>query len=207
MFLLTSFALPYHGLRYRPTGFECFFEVIRWQVATFQLTAGSSSIFKMHMKLVVFMRSTLISNWRRTREFNRLLHAGKAIAFDFSHCHALITFYVQLLCSDIGQHFYRWVNAENLCSVWLIDSGSCDVLNCLFLLDVQNEIQLLSRLFCNSWLVCLLRFLLTNALLVKVIGNPISGGITCPCLGRIQGWKVSSDSGALDDLQKQHLDW
>ena len=60
----------------------------------------------------------------------------------------------------------------------LIDSGSwqsfvssCDVLNCLFLLDVQNEIQLLSRLFCNSWLGCLLRFLLTNAPLVKVIGN------------------------------------
>ena len=58
--------------------------------------------------------------------------------------------------------------------------SSCDVLNCLFLLSVQNEIQLLSRLFCNSWLVLrdsLLRFLLTNAPLVKVIGNPISDGI------------------------------
>ena len=55
--------------------------------------------------------------------------------------------------------------------------SSCDVLNSLFLLGVQNEIQLLSRLFCNSWLVCLLRFLLTNAPLVKVIGNPISDGI------------------------------
>ena len=47
--------------------------------------------------------------------------------------------------------------------------SSCDVLNCLFLLGVQNEILLLSRLFCNSWLVCLLRFLLKNAPLVKVI--------------------------------------
>ena len=55
--------------------------------------------------------------------------------------------------------------------------SSCDVLNCLFLLGVQNEIQLLSTLFCNSWLVCLLRFLLTNARLVKDIGNPISDGI------------------------------
>ena len=55
--------------------------------------------------------------------------------------------------------------------------SSCDVLNRLFLLDIQNEIQLLSRLFCNSWLVGLLRFLLTNALLVKVIGNPISDDI------------------------------
>ena len=39
---------------------------------------------------------------------------------------------------------------------------SCDVLNFVFLLGVQNEIQLLSRLFYNSWLVCLLRFLMTN---------------------------------------------
>ena len=39
--------------------------------------------------------------------------------------------------------------------------------SCLFLLRVQNEIQLLSRLFCNSWLVCLLRFLLTNAPLMS----------------------------------------
>ena len=46
-----------------------------------------------------------------------------------------------------------------------------------FLVSVQNEIQLLSRLFSNSWLVCLLRFLSTNAPLVKVIGNPISDGI------------------------------
>ena len=51
--------------------------------------------------------------------------------------------------------------------------SSCDVLNCRFLLGVQNEIQLLSRLFCNSWL-CLLRFMLTNAPVVKVIGNQIT---------------------------------
>ena len=55
--------------------------------------------------------------------------------------------------------------------------SSCDVLNCRCLLGVQSEIQLLSRLFCNSWLVCLLRFLFTNAPLVKVTGNPISDGI------------------------------
>ena len=56
---------------------------------------------------------------------------------------------------------------------WQSFVSSCDVLNCLFLLDVQNEIQLLSRLFFNSWLVCLLRFFLTNVPLVKVIGNGI----------------------------------
>ena len=54
--------------------------------------------------------------------------------------------------------------------------STCDVFNCLFPLDVQNEIQLLSGVFCNSWLVCLLGFWLRNTSLVKV-GNPISDGI------------------------------
>ena len=106
----------------------------------------------------------LISNWPRTRKFNRLLHlhARKAIAFDFSHCHALITLYVQFLCSDWSK-FDRWVHAENLCSVWKLVTytwswqsfvSSCDVLNCLFLLGVQIEIQLLSRLFViHGWFV------------------------------------------------------
>ena len=125
----------------------------------------------------------LISNWPRTRKFNRILHEGKATAFVFSQCHRLITLYVQFLYSDWSK-FDRWVHAENLCSVWKLACWSwqsfvlsCDVLNCPFLLEVQNEIQLLSRLFCNSWLVCLLRFLLTNAPLVKVIGNTISDDI------------------------------
>ena len=130
----------------------------------------------------------LISKWPRTRKFNRLLRVGKAIAFDFSHCHALITLSVQFLCSDWSK-LDRWVHAENFwaCGNLLTDSWSwqsfvlsCDVLSSLFLLGdfgVQNEIQLLSILFCNSWLVCLLLFLLTNAPLVKVIGNPISDGI------------------------------
>ena len=85
---------------------------------------------------------------------------------------------------------------------WQSFVASCDVFNCLFLLDVQNEIQLLSRFFCNSWLVCLLRFWLRNAPLVKVIGNPISDGIVfkneltyLPLFEAQEGWKVSSDSG------------
>ena len=49
----------------------------------------------------------------RPQEWLLHLHAGKAIASDFSHCHALITLYVQFLCSDWSK-FY----AENFCSVW-----------------------------------------------------------------------------------------
>ena len=43
----------------------------------------------------------LISNWPRTRKFSQLLQAGKTVAFDFvHHSHALVTLYVQFLCSD-----------------------------------------------------------------------------------------------------------
>ena len=101
------------------------------------------------------------------------------------HGHALVTVYVQFLCSDWSK-FDRRVHAENLCSIlklvyfdswsWQSFVSTCDVFNCLFPLDVQNEIQLLSRVFCYSWLVCVLVFWLRDASLVKV-GNPISDGI------------------------------
>ena len=43
-------------------------------------------------------------------------------------------------------------------------------------MDVQNEIKLLSGVFCFSWLICLLGFWLRNMSLVKE-RNPISDGI------------------------------
>ena len=68
----------------------------------------------------------------------------------------LVTLYVQFLCSDWSK-FDRWVRAENLCSIlklvyfeswsWQSFVSACDVFNCLFPLDVQNEILLLSRSF------------------------------------------------------------
>ena len=169
---------------------QVFFEVIRWQGTGFQMIAGSSLIFFLiHMKYVVFMCRTikiLISNWPRTRKFSQLLQAGKTVAFDFSHHgHALVTLYVQFLCSDWSK-FDRWVHAQNLCSIlnlvyfdswsWQSFVSTWDVFNFLFPLEVQNEIQLLSGVFCYSWLVCLLGFWLRSTSLVKV-GNPISDGI------------------------------
>ena len=128
------------------------------------------------MKYVVFMCRTikiLISNWPRTRKFSQLLQAGKAVAFDFSrHVHALVTLYVQFLCSDSSK-FDRWVHAENSSSIlnlvyydswsWQSFVSTCDVFNFLFPLDAQNEIQLLSGVFCYSWLVCLLGFWLSQS--------------------------------------------
>ena len=141
------------------------------------------------MKFVLLMCRTtkiLILNWPRTPKFSQLLQAGKTVPFDFAHHgHALVTLYIQFLCSDWSK-FDRWVYAENLCSMlklvyfeswsWQSFVSACDVFNCLFPLDVQNEIQLLSGVFCYSWLVCLLGFWLRNTSLVKV-GNPISDGI------------------------------
>ena len=126
----------------------------------------------MHMKYVVFMCCTikiLISNWPRTRKFSQLLQAGKTVAFDFSHhVHALVTFYVQFLCSDWSK-FDRWVHAEKQkhfesCLLWQLKlTEFCVfVFNCPFPLDVQNEIQLLSEVLCYPWLVCLLGFWLRN---------------------------------------------
>ena len=68
--------------------------------------------------------------------------------------------------------FNRWVHAQNLCSIlnlvyfdswsWQSFVSTWDVFNCLFPLNVQGEIQLLSTVFCYSWLVCLLGFWLRN---------------------------------------------
>ena len=161
----------------------------------------------------------LISNWPRRRKFNRLWHAAKAIAFDFSHhTHALITLYVQFLCSDWSK-FDRWVHAASgnlLTDSWSWQSfvSSCDVLNCLFLLDVQNEIggyQDCSII--HGWFVycafCWQMHRLSKSLEIRFRMASFSklSLLTCPCLRRKEGWKVSSHPGTLDDLQKQHLDW
>ena len=145
------------------------------------MIAGPSSIFlKCIWNKSCFMSRTfkmLIPNWPRTRKFNRLLTFLTVTRWSRSTSN----FYV-LIGQNLTGQFMRKIYAAsgNLltdsCS-WESFVSSCDVLNYLYLLGVQNEIQLLSRLFCNSWLVCLLRFWLTNAPLVKVIGNPISDGI------------------------------
>ena len=123
--------------------------------------------FLIHMKYVVFMSlwpdtiKILISNWPRTRKCSHFFNnnGGEDVSY---HGHALVTFYVQFLCSDCSK-LDRWVHEENLCSIlklvyfdswsWQSFMSTCDVFNCLFPLDVQNEIQLLSRVFCHSWFV------------------------------------------------------
>ena len=63
---------------------QVFFEVIRWQATSFQMIAGSSSIFlKIHIKYGVLMCRAVkifISNWPRTRKFRQLLQAGRTVS-------------------------------------------------------------------------------------------------------------------------------
>ena len=131
----------------------------------------------------------------------------------------MVTLYVQFLCSDWSK-FDRWVHAENLCSIlnlvyfdswsWQSFVSTCDVFNCLFPLDVQNEIQLLSRVFCYSWLlVCLLNFWLRNTPLAKV-GNPISDGIVFVfhLAGSMRKRIIKAQAilALLDSFQELHLE-
>ena len=52
---MTSITWPYRGLRCRPIEVDYFYEVIRWQVTSFQMIAGSSLfLLKIHMIYVVF---------------------------------------------------------------------------------------------------------------------------------------------------------
>ena len=146
------------------------------------------------MKYVVFKCHTikiLISNgpWTSDAKFSQLLQAGKTVAFDLAHHGQALVTLSQFSCPD-WLKFDRWVHAENLCSIlnhvysvyfdswswWQSFVSTCDVFNCLFPLGVQNEIQLLSGVFCFSLLVCLLGFWLKNTSLVK-FGDPISDGI------------------------------
>ena len=56
---------------------EVFFEVIREQVTSFQIIAGSSSFFKCIRNKLNRTIKILISNWPRTRKFSQLLQPGR----------------------------------------------------------------------------------------------------------------------------------
>ena len=189
------------------------------------MIAGASLFFpRIHIKYVVFMSlwprtiRILISNWPRKRQFSQFffkVQARKTLSY---HGHALVTLYVQFLYSNWSK-FDRWVNADKLCSILIVvyfDSWSwqcfvstCDVFNCLFPLDVQNEIQLLSRVFCYSWLDCLLGFWLRNASLVKIRWFVFGWHRFrfSPCLMRKRVKKSHATVAFLDSFQELNLEW
>ena len=134
-----------------------FFEVIRWQMI------GGSSLDN---KYFAFM--SLFSQLFKNTGGEDLLLPWSCVGY---------ALYVQFLYSDWSK-CDRWVHAETLCSILKLVyfESTCAVLTVFFHWMVQNGIKLLSRVFCYSWLVCLLGFWFGNVSLDKV-GNPISDGI------------------------------
>ena len=126
-----------------------FFEVIRWQITSFKWSQAQVYFFQWfiwNMLCLCHYGPALL----RRENWSRVGHALRPI------------FMLWLV------KIWQWVHAENLCSIlkvvyldswsWQNFVSTCDVFNCLFRLDVQNEIQLLSRVLCYSWLVCLFSF-------------------------------------------------
>ena len=127
----------------------------------FQMIAGLSLFFQWfvwNMLCLCHYGPTLLRFWFQTD----LVRDNSASFFFFFFCNTCGED-LFLPWSRVGHAlrpiFMLWlVHAENLCSILKVvyfDSWSrqtfvstCDVFNRLFPLDVQNEIQLLSRVFC-----------------------------------------------------------
>ena len=135
----------------------------------FQMIAGSSLFFLMiHMKYVVFVTMTPHYENFDSRGGRPFLTIVTLWSRSTSNFYALIG---QNLIGEFMRKIYvaswKWftLTAEAnrvLCQLVML------IFNLPFPLDVQNEIQLLSRVFCYLWLVCLLGFWLRNASLVKI---------------------------------------
>ena len=148
--------------------------------------------------------------------FSQCLQAGKT-------CQLLLTFLTKVTrwSRSTSNFFILWLvkiwqvsscgkfmQHPETCLLWQLKLTEFCVnlwcfLNCLFPLNVQNEIQLLSRVFCYSWLVCLLGFWLRNTSLVKV-RNPILEWHRfrfSPCLKRKRVKKSEAILALLDSFQ------
>ena len=99
-----------------------FFEVIRWQITSFKWSQAQVYFFQgfiSNMLCLCHYGPALLGFWFQTdlgRENSASflkIQAGKTFSY---HGHALVTLYVQFLCSDWSK-FDRWVHAENLCSI------------------------------------------------------------------------------------------
>ena len=97
-------------------------EVIRWQITSFKWSQAQVYFFQgfiSNMLCLCHYGPALLGFWFQTdlgRENSASflkIQAGKTFSY---HGHALVTFYVQFLCSDMSK-FDRWVHAENLCSI------------------------------------------------------------------------------------------
>ena len=155
-----------------------FFEVIRWQITSFKWSQAQVYFFQgfiSNMLCLCHYGPALLGFWFQTDLGSENSSSffkstgGEDLILPWSRVgHALRPIFILWLvkiwqvssCGQIMQHLES-------CLLWQLKLTEFCV-NCLFPLDVQNEIQLLSRVFCYSWLVCLLRFWLRNVSLIKI---------------------------------------
>ena len=99
-----------------------FFEVIRLQITNLKWSQAQVHFFQWfiwNMSCLSHYGLALLRFWfqtdlRRENSASFLkIQAGKTFSY---HGHALVTLYVQFLCSDWSK-FDRWVHTENLCSI------------------------------------------------------------------------------------------
>ena len=146
------------------------FEVICWQITSFKWSQAQVYFFPMiHMEYVVFLSlwprtvKILISNWPQTWKFSQFLKntGGEDLFLPWSRVgHALRSIFMLWLVK-VWQVSSREKFMQHLesCLLWQLKLTEFCVnwwwfltvffltvfFNCLFPLDVQNEIQLLSR--------------------------------------------------------------
>ena len=218
---LTSITWPYRGLRSWLIEFACFLKlsvdklvVFKWSQAGFNCLNAQEikCVYERHYENFDFK---LTSDAEIQTVFTNREVKGSWLCLAWSR--STSNFYLQLV--KIWQVFTWKIYAASrnvFIDSWSWQSfvSSYDVFYCIFPLDVQNEIQLLSRFFCCSWLVCLLGFWLRIPPLVEVIGfrfRMVSflkwAYSTWPCLMLEKVEESKAILALLDGLQELHLDW
>ena len=174
------------------------------------------------MKYVVFCMcrtiKMLISNWPRKLKFSQFLQAGKT-------CQLLLTFltkvtrwsrstsnFYALIGQNLTGEFMRKIYAAS----WILftltaeaDKVLCQLVMFLTVFFHWIEIQLLSAVFCYSWLVCLLGFWLRNTSLWQSRKSDFGWHRFrfSPCLMRKRVAKSEAILALLDTFQELHLEW
>ena len=161
----------------------------------------------------------LIANWPRTRKFSQLLQARKdsclLLCSPWSRVgHALRPIFMLWLvkiwhvssCGKFIQHLES-------CLLWQLKLTefcvNLDVFNCLFPLDVQNEIQVLSGVFYIFMANLFIGFLVEKYFTCqsRKSGFGWHHFRFSPCLMRKRVEKSEAILALLDTFQELHLEW
>ena len=157
-----------------------FFEVFCWQITSFKWSQAQFYFFQWFIWNILCLchyGPALLRFWFQTdlaRENSAsflLIQARKTFSY---HGQALVTLYVQFVCSDWSK-FNTWVHVENLCSILKVvyfDNWR----NCLFPLDVQMKYSCYQESsVIHGWFVYWVFGWEMHR--VSKFGNPISDGI------------------------------